>query len=304
MKVCKVSFTVVCMLCLNQSVLGQESDNALWLDTIHIRISHSVQSTARWFDNFFVDERFGLVNSAEAQARISLAWEPRSRSLNEFETRIRVRAKLPNLKNRVDIIFSDFDEEQENTTVRAAQNDELQRRNRFNLAVRFKNRDDSPWSHRAGIGRKAQPFVRSNYNIGRELNEKSSLRFQASGYFFSSDGLGGNIQLQYDYDLDDNKLFRFDNRFFYRDESNDWLWQHSWNIYKQKTEKLAVIYGFFIEGNSQPEYQINDYLASIRFRKNAVRSWLFFELEPFVRVSREDNFDPSYGLAMRVEGFF
>jgi hypothetical protein len=271
---------------------------------MHLRISHSVQSTARWFDNFFVDERFELNEKADAQARISLAWEPRSRSLGEFETRVRVRARLPNLKNRVDIIFSDFDEEQENTTVRAAQNDELQRRNRFNLAVRFKKRDDSPWSHRAGVGRKAQPFVRSNYNIGRELSETSSLRFQASGYFFSNEGLGGTIQLQYDQDLGEDKLFRFDNRFFYRDEFNDWLWQHSWNFYKQSSEKLAVIYGFFIEGNSQPQYQINDYLASTRIRKNAVRSWLFFELEPFIRVSREDGFDPSYGLAMRVEGFF
>ena len=304
MKVCKVCFTVVCIFCLNQPVLGQESNDALWLDTMHLRISSSVQSTARWFDNFFVDERFELAEQADAQARISLAWEPRSRSLAEFETRVRIRARLPNLKNKVDIIFSDFDEEQENTTVRASQNDELQRRNRFNLAVRFRKDDDSPWSHRIGVGRKVQPFVRSNYNIGRELNEKSSLRFQASGYFFSSDGLGGNVQLQYDYEIDKDRLFRFDNRFFYRDESNDWLWQHSWNLYKQNSDKLAVIYGFFIEGNSQPQYEINEYLASTRIRKNAVRSWLFFELEPFIRVSREDGFDPSYGLAMRVEGFF
>lgn len=194
MRVYKVCVATVYMLCLSQLVQGQESDNALWLDTMHLRISQSVQSTARWFDNFFVDERFNLNETAEAQARISLAWEPRSRSLNEFETRVRVRARLPNLKNRVDIIFSDFDEEQENTTVRAAQNDELQRRNRFNLAVRFKKRDDSPWSHRAGIGRKAQPFVRSHYNVGREFGEKSSIRLQASGYFFSSEGLGGDIQ--------------------------------------------------------------------------------------------------------------
>ena len=304
MKLCKVNVTVVCMCCLSQSAFGQEANNALWLDTMHLRIRNSVQNTARWFDNFFVDESFGLVDTADAQARISLAWEPRSRSLNEFETRVRVRARLPNLKNRVDIIFSDFDEEQENTTVRAAQNDELQRRNRFNLAVRYKNREDSPWSHRAGIGRKAQPFVRSNYNIGKELNDKSSLRFQASGYFFSSDGLGGNVQLQYDYDINEDKLFRFDNRFFYRDEFNDWLWQHSWNIYKQHSEKLAVVYGLFIEGNSHPVYQVNEYLVSTRVRKNALRSWLFFELEPFVSLSRDDGFDPAYGLAMRVEGFF
>ena len=271
---------------------------------MHMRISQSVQSSAQWFDNFFVDEQFELTEKAEAQARISLAWEPRTRALGEFETRIRLRARLPNLKNQVDVIFSDFDEEQENTTVRAAQNEELQRRNRFNLAVRFRKKDDSPWSHRVGIGRKAQPFVRSTYYAGHEINEKSSVKFQASGYFYSSDGLGSTLQLQYDRDLSSNYLFRFDNRFFYRDEFNDWLWQHSWFLYQQKNEKTALVYGLFIEGNSQPTYQINEYLASAKIRKNAVRDWLFFELEPFVMWPRDESFSASYGMAMRVEGFF
>jgi hypothetical protein len=49
---------------------------------------------------------------------------------------------------------------------------------------------------------------------------------------------------------------------------------------------------------------LEEYLVSFRWRKNTLRQWLFYELEPFVLWRRDESFSASYGLALRLEGFF
>jgi len=44
--------------------------------------------------------------------------------------------------------------------------------------------------------------------------------------------------------------------------------------------------------------------TSARWRTNYLRSWLYFELEPFVLWLRKEDFKPSYGVAMRFEFYY
>lgn len=104
--------------------------------------------------------------------------------------------------------------------------------------------------------------------------------------------------------MDSENLLRFDNNFYFRDKENDWIWQHGLHRYQQLDPNTGLIYGIFVEGNSQPYYRSEEFLLSARWRRNAVREWLFFELEPFVLWRRDEDFKPSYGLAMRVEAYF
>ena len=275
-----------------------------WLDAMHQSIAESVNDTALWFDEFFFIDEFGENEDATGEARIRLGWEPRSRDLSEFETRLRLRVKLPNLKNRVDLVLSDYDDEQTDNSVIASGKDTFSEQNRFSLALRWKAKPNSGLSHRIGIGRRAQPFIKSRYRSIVELSEKSDLRWETSVYYYNRDGWGTDFSALIDFDLSKQSIFRFNNHFYYRDRSNDWLWRHSWQHLKQISEKTALISGFYIEGLSRPNYHLEEYLVSLRWRKNALREWLFYEIEPFVLWRKEENFSASYGLALRVEGFF
>lgn len=273
---------------------------------MHENVSDSVISTARWLDDFFAMESIELDEEARGGARIQLAWEPRSRDIMEFETRVRVRVKLPQLKNQVDLVFSDYDEELEKAPVKAAQNEFIANQNRFNLALRWiKRKDDKGfWSNRIGVGRQLQPFARSRYSRIFEINEDNNIRTEASIYYYSKDGFGSHLGLQYEHDWSEDTVFRFDNNFYYRDEDDDWLWQHSLYGLEQLSEESALVYGVYLEGLSQPTYRLEEYLVSTRWRKNALREWLFFEVEPFILWRRDENFSASYGVALRVEGYF
>ena len=275
-----------------------------WLDSLHENITDSVNESALWFDEFFMIDQNSLSESALGEARIQLGWNPRSRDLNQFESRIKLRYKLPNLKNRVDLVVSDYDDEQPDNLLQNTNLDNKNQQNRFSLALQWKAKPDSGLSHRIGIGRRLQPFFKSRYRTILGFNEQSDLRLESSVYYYSSDGFGAELAASYGYVFTPSSLFRFNNRFFFRDRTNDWLWQHSWQNLVQIDEKNALICGLYIEGLSQPNYHLEEYLVSSRWRINALRDWLFFEMEPYVTWRKDEAFSASYGIGLRVEGYF
>ena len=59
-----------------------------------------------------------------------------------------------------------------------------------------------------------------------------------------------------------------------------------------------------VEGLSQPNYRVEEIYSGLRWRSNTVRDWLYFDVEPFVLLLREENFSPSFGVALRVEAYY
>lgn len=295
---------IAVMILVPRAWADQELQEYPWLDTMHQNIVDSVTDSALWFDEFFVLDEFSHHDKARGEARIRLGWEPRSRDLSEFQTQIRLRVQLPNLKNRVDIVLSDYDDDPGESVLRASGNDVFTEQNRFSLALRWRAKPDSGLSHRVGIGRRLQPFVKSRYRSLLTLTQQSELRWETSIYYYNRDGFGANIAGQLNYTFDPQSLLRLNNQFYFRGRSNDWLWQHSLQHLRQVDDKTAIISGFYLEGLSQENYRLEEYLVSFRWRKNALREWLFYELEPFVLWQRDEGFSASYGLALRLEGFF
>ncbi|MCY7295354.1 hypothetical protein [Alteromonas sp. a30] len=307
MKKILLTTTLLCFVFSSNTLTAQENPPPYpWLDDLHLSLTSSVHDTANWLDTFFVNDSLELDQDAHGYARIRLAWEPRSRNFAEFESRLRVSWKLPKFKNQVSVVFSDYDEDLDQAPVKAAQNDVIEDQNRFNLALRWiRNTDNSKiWSHRIGIGRQLQPFVRTRLIKKFAMGEGNNLRTEVSGYYYAKDGFGSHLGLQYEHGISENSVLRFDNHLYYRGDDNDWLWRQSLYMMHQVNERSAFIHGVYVEGESEPNYQVTEYLVSSRWRKNALREWLFFEVEPFVLWSREDNFSASYGVALRVEGFF
>ncbi|AWL13253.1 hypothetical protein HMF8227_02804 [Saliniradius amylolyticus] len=277
-----------------------------WLDQMQLEVSESLDATARWFDGFFAEEGILTKRKAGSEARIMFGWEPRSRDFAEFDSRFRVKVDLPHLEQQLDLILSDYDEQDDNTSVKAARNDAIDNRNRFSLALRWTPKEETDFrvSHRLGVGRKLQPYAKSTLQKTYAISADDKIKLEGSVYYYTQDRFGSHLMAEYERQTGDNALLRFANHYYFRDETDDWLWQHSLRHFIQTDESTALICSLYAEGVNQPNYRATEYLTSVRWRHNAVRKWLFFEVEPFVLWSREEDFKPSYGLALRVEGFF
>ena len=80
-----------------------------WSQEIHDTIANSVYQSATWFDSFFTDIDSQQIEP-KATAKIRFGWIPKARDWAEFDSRFRLKVKLPHFKDRMSLILSDEDD--------------------------------------------------------------------------------------------------------------------------------------------------------------------------------------------------
>ncbi|MEW9797422.1 hypothetical protein [Alteromonas sp. CYL-A6] len=275
-----------------------------WIDRWQENFTNSMNNAVRRLDSFFAPEGAPPDDSARAEGRIMLAWEPRSRDLMQANLRFRIRVTLPSLKDRVDLLLSDNEDETQDNMVQAARNTDMVQRDSTTLAVRFRPEQDSPLSYRIGAGRRDQLYAKVQFEDTAILNSHWAARYDSEVYYYTRDRLGAELGLSLQYASEHKGAFRFNNRFYFRDNTNDWLWRHELQWLQPISQHHALLYSAMTEGLTQPNYRTEEVYGGIRWRTNYLRDWLYFEVEPYVIWLRDEDFSPSYGIALRLEAFY
>ena len=280
-------------------------DDRAWFDVWQRSFTDSIDFTVRQFDGMFSQENGPHRNKqAKAEGRIQLSWEPRSRDLAETDLRFRIRVSLPHLEDRVDLLLSDNEDETQSDTLKAARNDSLGRRDNTTIALRFRPDQNSHYSYRIGAGRRDQLYVKSRYRDAMAFNAHWAMLYDAELYYYTRDRLGAELGAAIQHVAENNNVTRLNNRFYFRDDSNDWLWRHELqHLYPIDTHN-ALMYRLMVEGLDRPQYKVEEVYTGLRWRSNPLREWLYFDVEPFVLWRRDEGFKPSYGMAFRIEAYY
>ena len=283
------------------------NNDYLWIEEIHETISDSVYQSALWFDNFFLDENTEQ-EAPKTNARIRIGWEPKSRDLAEFETRFRIKVKLPHFKNKVDVILSDDDERSQNTLPLDSVNTTPETsEEHFAAAVRFTHNKAKNRLLESRVGFSGGDiFIKARHKRRLLWNNVNSLKVEPSVYYFLKDGLGTKLLLEYEHQFNDQTQFRINYSIRGSASFSGIRWKHGFYRLKQLEQNTASILGLQIEGerNGQRGFIVDKYTLSYRYRFNAIKSWLFFEVEPFVEWSETESYKNTPGIALRVEGYF
>ena len=280
-------------------------DDSAWFDVWQRSFTDSIDFTVRQFDGMFSQENGPHRNKqAKAEGRIQLSWEPRSRDLAETDLRFRIRVSLPHLEDRVDLLLSDNEDETQSDTLKAARNDSLGRRDNTTIALRFRPDQNSHYSYRIGAGRRDQLYVKSRYRDAMAFNAHWAMLYDAELYYYTRDRLGAELGAAIQHVAENNNVTRLNNRFYFRDDSNDWLWRHELqHLYPIDTHN-ALMYRLMVEGLDRPQYKVEEVYTGLCWRSNPLREWLYFDVEPFVLWRRDEGFKPSYGMAFRIEAYY
>lgn len=305
----RVLFTFWVLLALPfEGVCNTESNTELdyqWLDDMESEVSRSLLDSARWIDNWFIDEQQTDTKSPKGLMRVTTGWEPRRDEYNNFVHRVRLRLQLPNVKRRIAIVFSDHDPLRDNSPMASVTSHPIEKTTPFDFSLRWVIKDqENSWTHRLGVGRSAQLYGRSAYSLLLHADEDSLMRWRASLSWYSSDGWIGRNQLVHESKWSSNDLVRVENNTFYEVSDSRWLWQQGIYWFHQQDKHTAWQTGIYADGNLSPETKLDEYVVSVRRRKNALREWLYFDIEPFILWRRDENFKPSPGIALRVHGYF
>ncbi|QBY04146.1 hypothetical protein E2K93_06990 [Thalassotalea sp. HSM 43] len=279
-----------------------------WLFGFHNTISDSVFGTAQWFDKFFATDEAEEI-SPKALARIRLGYEPRARNFDVFTQKFRLRLKLPHLEDKVDLLLSDDDDDGSDVNKqgggRVANRDKDE--DTFTAALRLINVDNIGEFVDTRIGISGGDiFVKSRAKITYDFGTKHQLEIQPSIYYYIDDGFGSRFFTEYDYNFAEKRQFRANYSIRTSESFNGYRWRNGYHYLYQIDRYRATSLGVVINGenNGDRGFLVDNYLLNYRFRMNAYRRWLFFEIEPFVEWPEEEDYKATPGIAFRIEGYF
>ncbi len=283
---------------LNAHALGQSSDEVAspelksenvataareraerWVDSSHRFATDRTMALTRWVDSFFGDMD-GDAEIAESRLRLKITadWDERLGT----ETRVSVGGKvnLPRLADRVDLVFRGDDPDE---LVPGDEDDPSQ--SQVGLQVML---DESvSGNHRTDFtvglsGAGPKPGVKYRYKTLWGPN--TSFRFSQRAQYDFDDGGFATTKLDIDYALSRRSLIRTQNRVLYGENSDGAEWSSNIGVVRQWAvengfERAAYLYAG-IRGHTEPDSYRENYQVGLRLRAQAIREFLFFELEP------------------------
>jgi len=279
-------------------------DNDSWLDNMQVGVSQSINSSANWFDDFFEQE--AGTEQANASAKVRLGIVPIEEDWMRFDSKVRLRAKLPNLKDRWDIIISDYDDNQEQNAADESINDASGANDdeQLNLAIRFihSTKDNQYISSRVGFARGTDIYFKTRYRRKFDLTTWLNMEVEPALYYYLDHGFGAKFEMDFKFAQTESGLFKQVNRWETIQDDAHPSWRHSLLYYYQLSERAALINGVFATGRLiDDQYLYDNRGLFMRYRCQAVRKWIYFEVEPFVHFPNYRAHERTFGMALRVE---
>ena len=250
-----------------------------WVDSSHRFATDRTMALTRWVDSFFGDMD-GDAEIAESRLRLKITtdWDERLGT----ETRVSVGGKvnLPRLADRVDLVFRGDDPDE---LVPGDEDDPSQ--SQIGLQVLLD--ESAGGNHRTDFtvglsGAGPKPGVKYRYKTLWGSN--ASFRFSQRAQYDFDDGAFATTKLDIDYALSRRSLIRSQNRLLYGEKSDGAEWSSNIGVVRQWAvengfERAAYLYAG-VKGNTEPDSYRENYQVGLRLRAQAIREFLFFELEP------------------------
>ena len=252
-----------------------------WLDRSHSYLSQRLCEPAAWFDGFFGDARSFEETPVGTFIRLrnSLQWDETEGW--GFGLKVRANILLPRVSERVRLLVTrdDLDEGFEDSASFADRDE------RTRLGLRFiaseKNRSQLDIDGTIGVsGGSLNPRVRARYRYVRGLSETTLARATQSVFWERDEGLGTTSRLDWEWLPSRDRLLRWTGRGTFSEASEGVDWRTSLIGFQQLNSRTAVRLEGGLFGYTSPDFEVEEYFVAFRFRRQFLRNWLFYELQP------------------------
>jgi hypothetical protein len=149
-------------------------------------------------------------------------------------------------------------------------------------------------------------FGRVRFQRSQKIGESYLARFAETLFVKSPFGVGETTELDFERLLDPGTVLRWASSGTVSQEIQGLEWGSELSLLHELSPRSAVtLIGGFYGNTSFPDW-INNYRMLVRYRRNFLRSWLFYELEPQVAWPRSagGSFPINYAFTARIEVVF
>ena len=284
-----------------------EGGELRWYDRTHGLVSETLCWPSRWFDNFFGDPDVTDAYGTGTYLRLTgaQAWQDDGENPSRFS--YSASARLPGVQERRSLILADDDDDREEALLRRAREiedeDEEDTATRAGLRLVLRAHEAMDLDTDLGVSG-GLPYGRLRYRERWAITEEWSMRFTEELSRRSRRGWDSLTRIEFDRSLGGRSSLKFDTRAEWVEEDFDrdgWYGRQSASISTRLSPRSAISYSASIDGYTRPHAQVENYRVGTRFRQNIWRPWLFYEVEPFVRWSRDQQYDAVHGAWFRLE---
>jgi hypothetical protein len=288
-----------------------------FMERTHIRLEDSILDRVIRFDNFFGSAKTGEIRQPDylLRWRNSLRWEEEG---NRFKYRTSVRASfiLPRISNRLRLVVLG-ENEAEPVFNRLPEEPGVPGFDRTLSNTRLVNTE-----LRYGVIRKPfvdlfvgagvrikipfETFVRSRFQYTHRFGDVFLVRFAETPFWKNTDGFGETTEVELVWRLSPRTVLVWANAGTFTEESPGLEWGTDLSLLRELSPRSALTVSGGLFGHTRPSALVDTYRILARYRRNFLRPWLFYELEPEVSWPRDPvgAYTTAYAFTARLEVVF
>lgn len=297
-----------------ESCLGYQYDvgDLKTVDMLHYRFSKGLCAPTQWLDNAFGDP---LEYGQEAGTTVRIVGSQLIQDDGEEDNDIRFKAqvRLPYLEKRLSLVIgSERDFEDTNAGLQGRPEDTGRRSdsNSVGAALQWARQRSNGWEFRVRAGFHGGLKARTKFRLRKEgkLSESWLWRFTEELEWRDRKGWGTETLVDFDRPIGPVRLFRATSRIEQNkelhQEGHGESWEQSFSVAAQINKRVAIRYIASVEGYTKPQHRVDAYRAGVRYRRNTWRPWFYYEIEPYLLWEREQRYDTTWGVVLRVETLY
>lgn len=270
-------------------------------DFLQQKLNSMMQNTANWLDTVGEEPSKVKREVASAKGYLQLSWLPRTSDLADADANFKVALHLPKWNERLALIIDNDDEDEmlldyetnytkETDSVNVA----LQYIKEFNQQQKLRNR--------LGFSR-GQLYLRSEMKFSWQL-KKVNFNVQPRIDYFIKDGWGPAIKGVATYPLENSYFSLSASWQKVQAESSSRRKVGLYHVLPSGPNQLLVTGMQYVRNNNSDDISNDSYNVSMRYRNLWYKSWLFFEVEPFIEFSEVNDYDRQVGIALSMISYY
>ena len=253
-----------------------------WLDRSHSYVSRQLCEPAAWFDGFFGDSRAFEETPVGTFFRLrnAVQWD----QTEGWSVGVRVRANilLPRASDRLRLLITSDDDVSGDFQEGAGSDpsdDQTRLGLRFIASESARSQFDVDGTIKVASGG-LNPRIRGRYRYVKGLSQHTLARATQSVFWERDEGFGTTSRLDWEWLPTRDHLLRWTGEGTYSEKSDGVDWRSSLVGFQQISARTALRSEIGVFGYTRPSFEVEEYFVAVRYRRQFLRPWLFFELQP------------------------
>lgn len=268
-------------------------------------VSQRVIKFANWLDSFFGENRI-YQESTENYLKVNFLHLIEDGKSPRYDAQLKGKITLPGTEDRLKLLIESepedgVDEVGQDTPLKALESQQQ------SLGLRYTVEPTDEWSVNtdAGVRFRSKPETFARLRIRRLFPlDDWNIRAAETLFWYRSTGPGSSTRIDLERTLGSKHFFRASTNATWMEENRYFDLIQEFSLFHNLDSRRVISYQTAVQGKTQPNSHVTNYLLSVRFRQQIHHDWLFLELNPQVNFPKENNFNGVKSISLKIEILF